>query len=225
MQTYKYDAFISYRHTEPDKTIADKLHRMLEAYKVPRAVVRMGSQKKVGRVFRDREELPTSSNLAESIQQALENSEHLIVICSPRTPHSQWVCKEIETFAELHGHDRILALLIEGEPEKSFPDQLRFVRKKAVREDGTETEEVRVIEPLAADIRAQSLGGMKKKPPSCPNSQLQVRRPETAAQGTQGKAGPHPFFRNFPFLLAVRLLQRLPGCPDQGAVRGDKAEV
>ncbi|HOQ75595.1 MAG TPA: toll/interleukin-1 receptor domain-containing protein [Thermoclostridium sp.] len=163
MQTYKYDAFISYRHTEPDKTIADKLHRMLEAYKVPRAVVRMGSQKKVGRVFRDREELPTSSNLAESIQQALENSEHLIVICSPRTPHSQWVCKEIETFAELHGHDRILALLIEGEPEKSFPDQLRFVRKKAVREDGTETEEVRVIEPLAADIRAQSLGGMKKK--------------------------------------------------------------
>lgn len=28
--SYKYDAFISYRHTEPDKTIAEKLHRMLE---------------------------------------------------------------------------------------------------------------------------------------------------------------------------------------------------
>lgn len=61
MQTYKYDAFISYRHTEPDKAIAEKLHRMLETYKVPKAVIKMGSQKKVGRVFRDREELPTSS--------------------------------------------------------------------------------------------------------------------------------------------------------------------
>jgi len=54
LQTYTYDAFISYRHTEPDKTIAEKLHRMLETYKVPRSVVKMGSRKKVGRVFRDR---------------------------------------------------------------------------------------------------------------------------------------------------------------------------
>lgn len=163
MQGYKYDAFISYRHAEPDKTIAEKLHRMLESFKVPGAVVKMGSQKKVGRVFRDRDELPTSPNLAESIQQALESSEHLIVVCSPRTPSSQWVCKEIETFAELHGHERILALLIEGEPEESFPDPLRFVKKKVILEDGTETEEVHQLEPLAADIRDQSLSGMKKK--------------------------------------------------------------
>ena len=163
MQTCKYDAFISYRHTEPDKTIAEKLHRMLETYRVPKAVVKMGSQKKVGRVFRDREELPTSSNLAQSIQEALENSEHLIVICSPRTPASQWVCKEIETFAALHGHDRILPLLIEGEPAESFPEQLRFVKKRVVQEDGTEAEVVQEIEPLAADIRAEDLRGMKKK--------------------------------------------------------------
>jgi len=163
LQTYKYDAFISYRHTEPDKAIAEKLHRMLETYKVPKAVIKMGSQKKVGRVFRDREELPTSSNLADSIQEALENSEHLIVICSPRTPHSQWVCKEIETFSELHGHDRILALLIEGEPEESFPEQLCFVKKCIHHSDGTVTEEFHKVEPLAADIRAQSLSGMKKK--------------------------------------------------------------
>lgn len=163
MQTYKYDAFISYRHTEPDKTIAERLHRILETYRVPKAVVKMGIRKKVGRVFRDREELPTSSNLAESIQEALENSEHLIVVCSPRTPGSQWVCKEIETFAALHGHDRILALLIEGEPEESFPEQLRFVKKKLVLEGGTVTEVVQEVEPLAADIRAEGLRGMKKK--------------------------------------------------------------
>jgi len=163
LQPYKYDAFISYRHAEPDKTIAEKLHRMLETYRVPKAVVKMGSQKKVGRVFRDREELPTSSNLAQSIQEALEISEHLIVICSPRTPESQWVCKEIETFAALHGHDRILPLLIEGEPSESFPEQLRLVKKQVVQADGTVTEIVQEIEPLAADIRAEDLRGMKKK--------------------------------------------------------------
>jgi hypothetical protein len=33
---YQYDAFISYRHVEPDRTIAEKLHKMLEAYALPK---------------------------------------------------------------------------------------------------------------------------------------------------------------------------------------------
>lgn len=163
MQGYKYDAFISYRHTEPDKTVAEKLHRMLETYKTPKAVVNKGGQKKVGRVFRDRDELPTSPNLADNIQQALESADHLIVICSPRTPASQWVNKEIETFGALHGYDKILALLIEGEPVDSFPKPLRVIREKIVHPDGTEAEITREVEPLAADIRAESPGAMKKK--------------------------------------------------------------
>jgi WD40 repeat protein len=161
--SFKYDAFISYRHSEPDKTIAERLHRMLETFKVPKAIIKKGSQKRVGRVFRDRDELPTSSNLAENIQAALADSEHLIVICSPRTPQSQWVTKEIETFSALHGHDRVLALLIEGEPSESFPDALRYVKKQVIGEDGTLSEIITEIEPLAADIRDKSLAGMKKK--------------------------------------------------------------
>ena len=38
LSQYKYDAFISYRHMEPDKTAAVRLHRLLETYRVPRAV-------------------------------------------------------------------------------------------------------------------------------------------------------------------------------------------
>jgi len=158
----KFDAFISYRHSELDKTIAEKLHKMLETYRIPGPVAKRYGKKKLGRVFRDREELPTSSNLAENIEQALKSSEYLIVICSPRTPHSQWVRKEIETFAELHGHDRILALLIEGEHQESFPEPLRFARKKVVGADGQVSEVLVEVEPLAADIRGQNLGAMKK---------------------------------------------------------------
>lgn len=162
-QSYRYDAFISYRHTEPDKTIAETLHRMLETFKVPRSLVKKGCPKRVSRVFRDRDELPTSSNLADNISEALANSEYLIVICSPRTAQSQWVMKEIETFSKLHGQERILALLIEGEPNESFPEPLRFARRQVACEDGSVREVVEEVEPLAADIRADSLRQMKKK--------------------------------------------------------------
>lgn len=153
---YTYDAFISYRHTQPDKDVAERLHRMLETYKVPRSIAKLTGKKKINRVFRDRDELPTSSNLADNITNALENSRFLIVICSPRTPQSQWVLKEIETFSKLHGHDRILALLIEGEPAEAFPQQLRFVKKQVINPDGTVSEIMTEVEPLAADIRAST---------------------------------------------------------------------
>jgi WD40 repeat protein len=71
--------------------------------------------------------------------------------------------KEIETFSKLHGQERILALLIEGEPYESFPEPLRYVRRQVVGEDGGIREVTEEVEPLAADIRADSLGKMKKK--------------------------------------------------------------
>ncbi|MGL5677814.1 MAG: toll/interleukin-1 receptor domain-containing protein [Cellulosilyticaceae bacterium] len=154
MREYKYDAFISYRHKPLDKEIAKKLHRLLETYVAPKD---SGVEKrKLDRVFRDQEELPTSSDLAANIQEALEKSGYLIVICSPDTPHSKWVRQEIETFSKLHGHEHILALLIDGEPEEAFPSVLRYRTQEVVGEGGVlETREVEV-EPLAADIRATS---------------------------------------------------------------------
>jgi len=160
---YKYDAFISYRHTDPDAAVAERLHQLLETYRIPKNIAKATGKKKVERVFRDRDELPTSSNLADNITAALESSEFLIVICSPRTSQSQWVLKEIETFKKLHGQDKILALLIEGEPEESFPGQLRLIKEEKVLEDGTIVETTIEVEPLAADIRADSRRQMFKK--------------------------------------------------------------
>ena len=162
MNYYKYDAFISYRHTMLDAAVAERLHRLLESFKIPKAL-QNPSAKRIQRVFRDRDELPTSSNLAENITAALESSEFLIVICSPRTSQSQWVLTEIETFKKLHGQDRILALLIEGEPDESFPEQLRFIKEEKVLEDGTVVGTTVEVEPLAADIRADTRRQMFKK--------------------------------------------------------------
>ncbi|MDR1205328.1 MAG: TIR domain-containing protein, partial [Peptococcaceae bacterium] len=143
----RYDAFISYRHGELDGLVAEKLHKMLETYRVPRAIAKKTGKTKLSRIFRDRDELPTSSNLSDSINEALENSGFLLLICSRRTCESQWVMREVERFGELHGKDRIITLLIDGEPDESFPPSLRE------REVGGEKI---FVEPLAADIRAES---------------------------------------------------------------------
>lgn len=149
----KYDAFISYRHGELDGLVAEKLHRMLETYRIPNHIAKKIGMKKLTRVFRDREELPTSSNLSDSINFALENSSFLLLICSKRTCQSKWVMREVERFGELHGKDRIVALLIDGEPDESFPPGLRE------RQVGGETI---FVEPLAADIRADTWKGSLK---------------------------------------------------------------
>src|SRR5882724_7860007 len=124
-EEYRYDAFISYRHVEPDRRWAKWLHKSLETYRVPSRLVReRGVRPRIERVFRDEEELPASADLSKEIDRALEQSRFLIVICSPRTPASRWVNKEVQRFREMGRHDRILALLIEGDPRESFPRAL-----------------------------------------------------------------------------------------------------
>jgi hypothetical protein len=39
MKEYKYNAFISYRHSELDKYVAENLHKLIETYKMPKQVV------------------------------------------------------------------------------------------------------------------------------------------------------------------------------------------
>ena len=139
-KSYKYDAFISYRHVEPDQSIAKQVHQMIETFKAPKEFYQNG-KRPVFRVFRDREEL-AARDLSTSIEEALATSRYLIVICSKRTPLSEWCQREIETFKSLHGSERIIPVLIEGEPGEAFPLPLKELK-------GEES----VSEILAADIR------------------------------------------------------------------------
>ena len=147
----KYDAFISYRHAPLDMEIAKKLHKALETFHIPASVRKKTGKKKINRVFRDQEELPIGSDLNDNISAALKESGYLIVICSPETPGSYWVLKEIESFIELHDREHVLAILIDGEPGESFPAPL------LTDENGNP------VEPLAADIRGKTAKERDKK--------------------------------------------------------------
>ncbi len=149
----RYGAFISYRHVDPDRAWAKWLHRELETYRVPKSLRRRGLPGRVSRVFRDEEELAASPVLSEAIDEALLQSAFLIVVCSPRTPGSRWVNQEVLRFRELGRADQILALLIEGEPEESFPRALCEVRPVADRALLPAQAPVDEVEPLAADVR------------------------------------------------------------------------
>jgi tetratricopeptide (TPR) repeat protein len=157
---FKYKAFISYSHR--DEKVTSWLHKKLEGYKPPKHLV--GQETPAGKVparlspvFRDREELHTATNLGAILKQALADSAAQIVVCSPAAASSHWVNEEILAFKRLGREDRILCLIIGGEPyasgmpgreaEECFPKALRY----ELGPDG-ELSDV-PTEPIAADIR------------------------------------------------------------------------
>jgi len=159
---YKYDAFISYRHTEHDKTIAAKLQKMLETYKPPKAVCKDFKQ---WHIFRDETELPTSSNLSGDIKDALESSRFLIVVCSKSTKESRWCMEEITYFKELHkgNNSNIITLIVDGEPSEVFPEELCNEMIEVSDADGNISYQSHVIEPLAANVSAETTKESLKK--------------------------------------------------------------
>ncbi len=148
-----YNAFISYRHAPLDIKVAAEVQRRLEQFKVPAAIRKVTGLKKIDRIFRDKEELPITSDLNTTIENALNNSDYLIVICSHSTKESIWVQREIEFFLKTHSRKQVLTVLVEGEPGEVIPEILQY-EETTVTLDSGETQLVRVpIEPLSCDYR------------------------------------------------------------------------
>ncbi len=160
---YQYDAFISYRHLNPDKDVAQKLQKMLEAYRPPRSAV---SEEFTGlHLFRDETELRTSPDLDGDIKYALENSRYLIAICSETTKESYWCPQEINYFKALHQGStaNIITVVAQGNPTEVIPDSLCHETVKLTDEEGTVYYQERTIEPLAANLVASTARDRRKR--------------------------------------------------------------
>lgn len=161
MQDYKYKAFISYSHK--NKRWARWLHRGLESYRVPQRLLDNGPgsapiPRRLTPVFRDREDLPSSPDLSERINNVLENSENLIVICSPDAAASLWVNQEIQVFKRLGRSSRIFSLIVDGDPKAIGAQQDCFppVMRQAFDANGDPV--AGNVEPIAADVRKSADG-------------------------------------------------------------------
>jgi hypothetical protein len=156
---FRYRAFLSYSHR--DKAWGKWLHAALEGYRVDRDLV--GRAVPVGPVpktlrpiFRDREDFSAGPSLTEQTLAALEASRFLIVICSPNAAQSKYVNEEVRRFKMLGRAERVIPVIVDGEPGdpacECFPRALRY----RVDADGQITDERE--EPIAADARAQGDG-------------------------------------------------------------------
>lgn len=124
----EYYAFISYKRE--DEKHAKWLQNFLADYHFPTTLNgRDDLPDKIHPTFRDVTDL-TPGVLAEEIEKALHKSEWLIVICSPRSAKSPWVCKEAQTFIDWGRDDHIIPFIIEGSPfsgnaeTECFPESL-----------------------------------------------------------------------------------------------------
>ncbi len=158
----EYAAFISYRRDKPqdrhrhdkpqDRQWAEWLVEALETYRIPKHLQKLGYPQRIGKVFRDDNELSVGNDLTDKIKQRLASSRNLIVVCSPETPKSQWISREIELFKAMDKAERIYAFLIAGEPSESFPENLIHHQKAITAPDGTVTSIIEKREPLAANV-------------------------------------------------------------------------
>ena len=157
--TRHYKAFISYAHK--DKAAATRLHIKLENFRTPKKIIgtkgRFGSvAPKLTPIFRDRDELSTGSALGPELQRALDNSEFLIVLCSPASAQSHWVNEEIRYFRKSHGDERILAAIVDGDPAAPVGEGEEGCFPPALIEPPEEGAPPR--EPIAADMREEGDG-------------------------------------------------------------------
>ena len=147
---YHYNAFISYNHNPRDIKIARLLQHKLENYKLPKGLHTSSGADKIERVFLDTGELEVSGDLNKVIVDALENSDYLIVICSPEGKESIWVKREMEYFLRNHTADNILTVITAGEPFDVLPELLLY---EDVIDEETGEVTRNYLEPLSCDYR------------------------------------------------------------------------
>ncbi|MFC1942546.1 TIR domain-containing protein [Chloroflexota bacterium] len=117
---YLYDVFLS--HSSKDNDFVRILDRRLQAVGI--------------RSFFDEADVPWGGNIPASIEQAVDNSRHLILVLSPDAVESEWVDMEryIAIFRSPAGRKGLILPLLRREC-KDIPSTIRMLRYLPVRDD------------------------------------------------------------------------------------------
>jgi WD40 repeat protein len=105
--TRKYNAFISYSHTE-DLRLAGSIQSALQRFARP------WYKTYALRIFRDKTSLAANPALWGSVARALDDSEYLLLLASPAARASAWVPREVEAFVTTHEPAKVLIALTRG---------------------------------------------------------------------------------------------------------------
>lgn len=118
---FEFYAFINYQRR--DQKWAKWLQSNLESFQLPSDMSEEHPQlpKRLYPIFLDTRDL-ICGDISANLSKAATNSQYLIVICSPTSAKSHWVGETINQFKSLGRTNRIIPLIVEGEPHSSNPD-------------------------------------------------------------------------------------------------------
>ncbi len=136
-----------------DEPIARRLGESIRSYRLPANVRLPDGASDYRRILYDCGETP----MDEKVRADLDASRFLVLICSPETRSNPAILERLDRFRETHGTEEIIAVIVRGEPIEAFPES--FIEKKAVQHilpDMSVVERIETIEPVAADLRADS---------------------------------------------------------------------
>ena len=147
-----YDWDICILSASEDQTEAENLARSIREYQLPK-----GSSPTSGQDYR-RVWTETDQDPPDDRSRALlDGSRWLIVLCSPASRASKNLNDKLTYFRARRGIENIIAVLVRGEPVDVMPEG--FIEQKAVQHilpDMTVVERIETIEPVAADLRADT---------------------------------------------------------------------
>jgi WD40 repeat protein len=104
----QFQGFISYSHDADDR-LADALQKALHRFAKP------WFRRRAIHVFRDKTNLSLNPALWPSIEKALSESEHFLLLASPRAAQSEWVQKETQWWCQNRDSATLLIILTDGE--------------------------------------------------------------------------------------------------------------
>ena len=135
-----------------DAELAQKLADSIRRYRLPHGVALPE-----GLNYRRILSCQAEDTFDEESHQLLRSCRFLALVCSPETRAHPGILERVRYFRHTHGKEHIIAILADGEPVDSFPES--FIEKKPVRHimpDMSVVERIETIEPVAADLRADS---------------------------------------------------------------------
>ncbi len=147
----QYDIY--YLSPAADAGVAQTLAGSIRRYRLPKGVKPAEEGTDYRRTVLDLSGEP----MDEALKKRLDDSRCLVLFCSPDTKNDPVILEKLEHFRSVHGQDKIIAVIVRGEPIAAFPES--FIEKKTVRHimpDMSVVERVDTIEPVAADLRGNT---------------------------------------------------------------------
>lgn len=138
---------------QSDTEDANRLAESIRRYRLPADITLSQDNADYQRILVDAQEAPFDGH----VQEQLDASRTLVVLCSPDAKVSAAVDQRLSAFLATHDRDRVIAVIVRGEPDEAFPESFR--ERKVVRHilpNHRVIERMETIEPVAADLRADT---------------------------------------------------------------------